>query len=60
MVSINNLNYTKKIHVFSYSLDAEIVENMTLNNMKKYLIADDFLEYCKDHLYPINVVIDGE
>lgn len=20
--------------------------------------ADDFLEYCKDHLYPINVVID--
>ena len=45
---------------FSYSLDAEIVENMTLNDMKKYLTADDFLEYCKDRLYPINVVIDGE
>lgn len=45
---------------FSYSLDAEIVENMTLNEMKKYLTADDFLEYCKDRLYPINVVIDGE
>lgn len=45
---------------FSYSLDAEIVENMTLNYMKKYLIADDFLEYCKDRLYPINVVVDGE
>lgn len=45
---------------FSYSLDAEVVENMTLNEMKNYLTADDFLEYCKDHLYPINVVIDGE
>lgn len=45
---------------FSYSLDAEVIENMTLNGMKNYLTADDFLEYCKDHLYPINVVIDGE
>nr|DAP47787.1 MAG TPA: hypothetical protein [Caudoviricetes sp.] len=45
---------------FSYSLDTEVVENMTLNEMKNYLTADDFLEYCKDHLYPINVVIDGE
>lgn len=43
---------------FSYSLDAEVIENMTLNGMKNYLTADDFLEYCKDHLYPINVVID--
>mgnify|MGYP004448614279 CR=1 FL=1 len=39
---------------------AEIVENMTLNGMKNYLTADDFLEYCKDRLYPINMVIDGE
>lgn len=45
---------------FSYSLDAEIVENMTLNGMKNYLTADDFLEYCKDRLYPINVIIDRE
>ena len=45
---------------FSYSLDVEVIENMTLNEMKKYLTADDFLEYCKDHLYPIEVVIDGE
>lgn len=45
---------------FSYSLDTEVVENMTLNEMKKYLTADDFLEYCKDRLYPINVVVDGE
>lgn len=45
---------------FSYSLDAEVIENMTLNGMKNYLTADDFLEYCKDHLYPINVVMDGE
>ena len=45
---------------FSYSLDTEVIENMTLNEMKNYLTADDFLEYCKDHLYPINVVIDGE
>ena len=45
---------------FSYSLNTEVVENMTLNEMKKYLTADDFLEYCKDRLYPINVVIDGE
>ncbi len=45
---------------FSYSLDAEVIENMTLNDMKKYLTADDFLEYCKDRLYPIEVVIDGE
>ena len=45
---------------FSYSLDTEVVENMTLNEMKKYLTADDFLEYCKDCLYPINAVIDGE
>lgn len=45
---------------FSYSLDTEVVENMTLNEMKKYLTADDFLEYCKDRLYPIEVVIDGE
>lgn len=45
---------------FSYSLDAEVVENITLNGMKNYLTADDFLEYCKDRLYPINVVIDGE
>ena len=43
---------------FSYSLDAEVIDNMTLNGMKNYLTADDFLEYCKDHLYPINVVID--
>lgn len=43
---------------FSYSLDAKVIENMTLNGMKNYLTADDFLEYCKDHLYPINVVID--
>lgn len=45
---------------FSYSLDAQVIENMTLNEMKKYLTADDFLEYCKDRLYPIDVVIDGE
>lgn len=45
---------------FSYSLDTDVIENMTLNDMKKYLSADDFLEYCKDHLYPIDVVIDGE
>lgn len=45
---------------FSYSLDAEVIENMSLNEMKKYLTADDFLEYCKDRLYPINVVVDGE
>lgn len=45
---------------FSYSLDTEVVENMTLNEMKKYLTADDFLEYCKDRLYQINVVVDGE
>ena len=45
---------------FSYSLDTEVVENMTLKEMKKYLTADDFLEYCKDRLYPINVVVDGE
>ena len=45
---------------FSYSLDAEVIENMTLNEMKKYLTADDFLEYCKDRLYPINVVVNGE
>ena len=45
---------------FSYSLDAEIVENITLNGMKNYLTADDFLEYCKDRLYPIEVVVDGE
>ena len=45
---------------FSYSLDTKVIENMTLNWMKNYLTADDFLEYCKDHLYPINVVIDGE
>lgn len=45
---------------FSYSLDVEVIENMTLNGMKNYLTADDFLEYCKDHLYPINVVMDGE
>lgn len=45
---------------FSYLLDAEVIENMSLNEMKKYLTADDFLEYCKDRLYPINVVVDGE
>lgn len=45
---------------FSYSLDTEVVENMTLNEMKKYLTVDDFLEYCKDRLYPINVIVDGE
>lgn len=45
---------------FSYSLDTDVIENMTLNDMKKYLSADDFLEYCKDRLYPINAVIDGE
>lgn len=45
---------------FSYSLDTDVIENMTLNDMNKYLSADDFLEYCKDHLYPIDVVIDGE
>lgn len=45
---------------FSYSLDADVIENITLNDMKKYLSADDFLKYCKDRLYPIDVVIDGE
>lgn len=45
---------------FSYSLDTDVIENMTLNDMKEYLSADDFLEYCKDRLYPINAVIDGE
>lgn len=45
---------------FSYSLDADVIENMTLNDMKKYLSADDFLKYCKDRLYSIDVVIDGE
>ena len=57
-MSMKGLNYTNPC--FSYSLDTEVVENMTLNEMKKYLTADDFLEYCKDRLYPINVVIDGE
>lgn len=46
--------------MFFIFIDAEIVENMTLNGMKNYLTADDFLEYCKDRLYPINVIVDGE
>ena len=34
--------------------------NMTYEELRHYAPSDMFLEYCKDRLYPINVVIDGE
>lgn len=43
---------------FKYSYD--INENMTFEELKYYAPSDMLLEYCKDRLYPINVVVDGE
>ena len=34
--------------------------NMTFEELRHYAPSDMFLEYCKDRLYPINVVVDGE
>lgn len=34
--------------------------NMTFEELRHYAPSDMFLEYCKDRLYPINVIIDGE
>ena len=48
----------KKNPGFKYSYD--INENTTFEELKYYAPSDMFLEYCKDRLYPIDVVIDGE
>ena len=46
---------------FSYEVEAQSKEEeLTIKELKKYLTGEDFLEFCKDRLYPIEMIIDGE
>lgn len=46
---------------FSYEVEAQSKEEeLTIKELKKYLTGEDFLEFCKDRLHPIETIIDGE
>jgi hypothetical protein len=50
-------------HGFEYKVNrnwAEVYEvNATLNYLKENMWSQDFLEYCKQELYPIETIIKG-
>lgn len=47
----------KKNPEFHCEVKGKIDRNHSLNELKKWLRADEFIKYCKQELYPIEVIL---
>ena len=50
-------SFEREVVNIKNSACAKISNSFSLETLKKLMYADDFLEYCRDRMYPIEVVI---